>query len=569
MAKDSNRDIDKLIAGDNCMMVIDTPEEKYAVLARYFKHGLEGAQRCVALLEAPCQEGFRDALRDAGVALDDELRNGSILILDNRETFLKGGAFDPDHIIGLIGSMVKSARAEGFSGLCYTGDMSWATEGHENIERLLAYESGYAELFVDKGLTGVCIYQRSSLNRLSLLAVLNYHPLLIQKGSLYQNLFFKGHPHILKRAEEEHELDSFIKGLVDFEELKRHKEATDRRYTSLVSTIPGVVLRLVEDWEVEFVSDYVEELTGYPREAFLKKELKWIDLIVPEDREIFLKECSGLQESECVCSLNYRLKRNDGRVIWVRHSIGSVFKESRFSNTNGVVFDDTARKRAEEELDRLNKELRLLITEVTNIEDRDRKRFSRALQENIGQNLVAAKMGLEGTTETSCGSTECVAAIKQSVKLLDETIKATRYMTVDMYPSLLDDIGLESALEWYSHSVIEPAGLKVSLSIDWSVENFPEEAKRKLFHLIKEALKNTMKYARASRVEVSCRSEGGRLHLHIKDDGVGFDQGSIRPGHGLGLLLMREWALSLGGTLEIHTEPGKGTELRGELPKPE
>ena len=343
--------------------------------------------------------------------------------------------------------------------------------------------------------------------------------------------------------------------------------------------IAGVMFVVIgADQRVVMINRKGSEVLGWETDEMVGKN--WFDNFLPEAHrgevkvvfDALMNGKSDLVEfyenpvltrdgTERLVAWHNRLLRDDEGCVYATLSSGE---------------DITKRKKAEDELrkskdevDILNKELHHILTESSKIEDRERKRYSEILHEVIGQNLVAMKMGLVGPTEKCCPEgTEGGKAIASALAILDETIKATRTVTAELYPSVLDDMGLESAVEWYAHSVLEPHGIKVTRDVDGMVEDLPDEAKRILYRITRESLQNSLKYSGAKCVEISCLPFDGALRLSVKDNGKGFDYEETvrRAKRGIGLLLMREWAVSLDGNLIIESSPGKGTEICLEIP---
>ena len=219
-----------------------------------------------------------------------------------------------------------------------------------------------------------------------------------------------------------------------------------------------------------------------------------------------------------------------------------------------------------EELDIMNKDLNNLSMEMTRVEERERKRFAEVLHEGIGQILVAIKL--------TCSS--CVKApqskknekVSQIVSLIDRAIQSTRSMTAELYPPMLDDLGLDKTVEWYLESTIGFSGIKVSLNIDKSVEDSDDVSKRFIFRIIKECFHNILKHSGASSVELVCKKENDCLKLSVRDNGVGFlyEKAMLKKGSGIGLMFIRDKVKALKGQFNLRSAPGKGTEVLVELP---
>ena len=147
--------------------------------------------------------------------------------------------------------------------------------------------------------------------------------------------------------------------------------------------------------------------------------------------------------------------------------------------------------------------------------------------------------------------------------------RANERLVKELIP-ILDDLGLEPALNWLARSVEESSGMAVVVEVE-PLPALDGELQTLLFRIAQEALTNANKYARASHVKIDLKCLDGHVRLRVRDDGVGFDPGSIpereEPGRaGLGIFGMRERATLLRGTLEIHSAPLKGTEVVAQLP---
>ncbi len=232
----------------------------------------------------------------------------------------------------------------------------------------------------------------------------------------------------------------------------------------------------------------------------------------------------------------------------------------------GVLTDITKRKKAENDLEDLNKALRRLVAEMTSLEERERKSFSETLHEGIGQHLVAIKLAIGGCLQTCDDETK--ELLEEISTMVDDSIKVTRSMTAQLYPSFLDDRHFNEALMWYAKRVMGATGIELFFDIDAETNCLTDEEKKTAFRIIRECFQNTTKYARASRFDVRCKVDESSLILTIKDDGRGFNYDKISENieRGLGLVLMGEWARSVDGHLKIRSQPGNGTEVIFEMP---
>jgi signal transduction histidine kinase len=154
----------------------------------------------------------------------------------------------------------------------------------------------------------------------------------------------------------------------------------------------------------------------------------------------------------------------------------------------------------------------------------------------------------------------------ESVKrLTEEALRSVRNLALLLRPSMLDDLGLESALHWQAKEFSRRCGIPVSVNVHGQVEILPESHRLCLYRVVQEAMTNCGKHADASRISVIVEQQGNRVSMSVHDDGRGFDS-KRRPTHGLGLLGMTERARSLQGSIIVTSQPGRGTLIKLELP---
>ena len=143
-------------------------------------------------------------------------------------------------------------------------------------------------------------------------------------------------------------------------------------------------------------------------------------------------------------------------------------------------------------------------------------------------------------------------------------------ISLNLRPSMLDDLGLEPALRWYTKRQAALAGLQAGLRADPLERRLDPMIETECFRVAQEALTNVVKHAKARTLSVELTRNDEQLHLSVRDDGVGFDVARLREqavrGASLGLLSMEERATLAGGGLQYHSTPGQGTEVHAWFP---
>jgi PAS domain S-box-containing protein len=231
-----------------------------------------------------------------------------------------------------------------------------------------------------------------------------------------------------------------------------------------------------------------------------------------------------------------------------------------------VIDDVTDRRRAAAELERTGHALRRLQASVVEAREEERRRISRELHDELGQRLTALKMEVTGLAERT-GLGEHDERVTGMLTMLDETVAAVRRLASDLRPPMLDDLGLNAAIEWLARDMARRTGIDIRLRLDDSQAPPSGRLATALYRMVQEGLTNAARHARARRIDVSLRRHGDTLVLTVADDGVGLPEGGPVREDAYGLLGMRERAAMLGGTLEITNAEGlSGARLTVRLP---
>jgi two-component system sensor histidine kinase UhpB len=347
---------------------------------------------------------------------------------------------------------------------------------------------------------------------------------------------------------------------------------SEQRYRLLVNSLPAVVYRGYYDGSVDFIDDKVELIGGYPREEFDSRRLKWTDLVVPEDRQLFAEIfLEGLKGSRSFLR-EYRVRRRDGKIVWIQDR-GQIIVDAsgRVDYVSGVFFDITQRQAAKEAQRESERRLRFLTTQLLTAQERERKRISMELHDELGQGLTALKLQIRaiqrglGTEEREL-QVDCA----ELLQYLDGVIDNVRRLSRDLSPAILEDLGLTSALRYLLDEVGKHLKVNPVIEIDGLNDLFPPEAQITIYRIFQECLTNITKHAEAKEVSLLIKEKDGQIAVTLEDDGKGFDVSEVlsrdATRRGLGLAALDERARMLGGTLKIQSRPGAGTRITCNIP---
>lgn len=300
------------------------------------------------------------------------------------------------------------------------------------------------------------------------------------------------------------------------------------------------------------------ELLGYSEEELTNLRVR--DVTHPDDRpqSVALVE-RALHLREAPIEIIKRYVRKDGELVWAllettlkRNEEGEpIHFLSRIDDITGSVRGDPV--------------LRAFSRRVQQIQEQERHRIARELHDQLGQVLSAVRLELGLLAERAGGETQNRAA--RLTQLLDETVSGVRRVSLGLRPPILDELGLESALDWLLNETFGRTELSWrlltpsrELSLDW-------DTRITLFRICQEGINNVLRHAEASQVVVQLEYLENEVRLQVADDGTGVEPRSDPgPPGAMGLLGIRERAVLLGGSVRLRPNSPRGTVLEVVLP---
>ncbi len=346
-------------------------------------------------------------------------------------------------------------------------------------------------------------------------------------------------------------------------ELRIAATAFQSREGMIVTDSDGVILR---------VNRMFTEITGYTAEEAVGRTPRLLQ--------------SGLHDAYFYRRMWRAILATGGwqGEIWDRHKNGalcpiwltiSAVKDDAGAVTHyvGTHSDITERKNAETAMLNLNRELsesrqrvRALAAQNETRLEGERKHIAQEVHDELGQVLTALRMDLSllgmrfGALDPSVN--DKVLDLK---RLVDRAILGVRNVAVNLRPPALD-MGLVPAIEWLCSEFTRQTTIACLFDAGHECVELDEPRAVVVFRIVQESLTNVMRYARASKVEISLASSAGLLDLQVKDNGCGFDLAAAAQRKTFGLLGMRERALALGGRVDIVSAPGMGTVIGVSIP---
>jgi signal transduction histidine kinase len=207
-----------------------------------------------------------------------------------------------------------------------------------------------------------------------------------------------------------------------------------------------------------------------------------------------------------------------------------------------------------------------LYEKVVSAQEDERKRIARELHDDTSQSLAVLVMALD----SALGALKAglPPRLEEAKALAMHTIEEVHRMILDLRPSVLDDLGLQSAIRWYAERHLVSRGLSVRCEFEAEDRRFPAAFETALFRVCQEAMSNIARHAQAETVLIQLSEADGVIRIEIEDDGRGFDPGNVSHAERrhFGLMGIEERVDILGGKVRIDSAPGQGTRIHLEVP---
>ena len=269
-------------------------------------------------------------------------------------------------------------------------------------------------------------------------------------------------------------------------------------------------------------------------------------------------------------------RMGDNTVVLGLRADGSEFPAeasiSQLSEGNGKLYtvilrDVTERTHIEDALKRSRQELRELAAASNSVREQEKSRIARELHDELAQDLTAMKMDLtwlqEHLPKEMPSSSERLTKMQA---MLDATVAATRRISADLRPLMLDDLGLIPAAEWLVQNFMERTGIACDFETSSPNLDLQDPYATAVFRILQESLTNVARHAEATLVHVRLGMENDQIQLTVSDDGRGFSTGDPRKPGSFGLMGLRERAYLLGGDVSIESSQGSGTAIAVTIP---
>lgn len=349
------------------------------------------------------------------------------------------------------------------------------------------------------------------------------------------------------------------------EEALRTSETT---YRTLTESSPDMICLLDGEGRILYINPRAADFLGAHPEALIGKTHS--EFFSAETGTLYLQAVRLVFEKGTPISSDAPecLSRTgtwfDTRMIPILNENGAT------AAVLSICRDITERRRNETALRESERNLRILASQLSLAEERERRRIATGLHDGIGQTLAISKMKLGALASEHANNPSTAAELAQVRAQIDEAIRETRELTEALSPPVLYELGIEGALEWLAEQMARQHSIPVIFRSDRKPKPLDETMRVVLFQAARELVLNAIKHAAPRHVRMHCDSVEGGVVLTVEDDGAGFAltemEERLRRQSGFGLFYIRERMAFLGGKVMIDSRQGGGTRVVLQAP---
>jgi PAS domain S-box-containing protein len=574
-------------------------DDKFLVdaISSFVGSALATGDATVLIATAAHREGVEQVLRERGLEIGQAARQGRFVELDASETlaqFMVDGLPDEDRFRKVIGTTLAQAAAS-VAGerrrIAAFGEMVnilWATGNYEAALRL---EQLWNQLAREHSFSLLCAYPIAGFN--SAKHTDTFLNICAEHSAVFPSESFP------TTSDDNHQLRSVT--LLQQQAVAMQSETallqSEQRFRLFVEAVRDYAIFMLDpEGNISTWNTGAERIKGYKSWEIIGRHFS---VFYPEEdlksrkpwRELEIAAKEGRIEDE-----GWRL-RKDGSRFWANVIITAINDENgRLLGFGKVTRDLTEktftdmelqralenleqevaeRRRAEQRLYRSEQSLRALSLHLLRTQDEERKRIGRDLHDSLGQCLAILKMNLDSLQlALSANQTKALSQVSQCLQLSDEAIREVRTIAYLLYPPMLEELGLKSAIQWYLDGFSNRSNIKISFEVQPDFERLPRPAELAMFRVLQESLTNVHRHSGSEIARIRLFEENGSVILEVEDEGKGLpaamldlNEDDVPSSFGVGLRGMNERLRDLGGMIELKRgRDRKGAIVRAVVP---
>jgi PAS domain S-box-containing protein len=375
--------------------------------------------------------------------------------------------------------------------------------------------------------------------------------------------------------------DEFVKiSPVEYSRLKSAEEY----FNAIFEGSPFIiVINDTEDQKYIACNHFFIELKGLPKEEIIGKTA--IELGFNQDPESDRKMLEILKRDGQIINYEWEFTPQGGQIqsflVWSKvieieekkyalTTLQDITENTKFKNE--LIASESKYKglyqqmlKTLDELRESQVQLRALASHLQEVREEEKISIAREIHDELGHLLTAVKLDLEEIRGNQSGSNLVADKLDPVISVVDSCIDTARKISYDLHPGILDHFGLIPALEWMTGQFTIRTKIRCRFILPEALPDFSKSESIVIFRIFQEIFTNITRHSRANDIEINLKSHEQKILFTILDDGIGFDTSLTAKNPSLGILSMKERALSIGAELSIESEPGKGTIIRLQI----
>jgi PAS domain S-box-containing protein len=527
-------------------------EERFAGELGFAAAGLRGSDHCLVVGDPADNQRLRRLLAERGLDVASLEAGGRLRFL--------AGVPSAEAMLSAVTAAVMAALAAGARVLRLTGTSFWHREGQAPDAEIFALETRLTELVERWPCVILCMHEARALSGvLAHHGVLETHPTLLAPSGVVPSPFFVA----LDRSPEQ-----FAAIATELSQLQREREALRQR-SEVLQTIFDHIPVMVSLYDPVRRRQLLANREWERVLGWTVEEAQRIDMLAeaypdPEEHRRALEFIRQGQRSW----QEFRPRTRSGRIVdtlWSRYTLSD-------GTSIGFGQDITERKRTEERLRQSSEGLRALSERLRSAREQESARIAREVHDEVGQMLTALRLDvawLERQLESPAPpAREALGGkLRTMSQLLDTATDAVHRIIGELRPGILDELGLEAAVEWYVGEFEKRTAISCRLRSSMAGATLPPDYATALFRILQEALTNVARHAGATTVDIRLAVAPEGVTLEVADNGRGIPEDKVSDSRSIGLLGMRERARALGGEVVVRPLAAGGTMVEVNLPR--
>lgn len=338
---------------------------------------------------------------------------------------------------------------------------------------------------------------------------------------------------------------------------------SEENFRAIALNAPDSIYKIDREGKILYVNRSID---GIPQERVMGSSILHY---VNESQRMFLsqtlRECYDRRAQHTVELEGAPI---DGEQRWYLCRIGPVMQGEEIESLVFIASNITDRVLADRETSELNRKLQTLARHLEKVREEEKEKIAIEIHDQLGQELTGTKLALfwiKQQLSIDLDQIDLEAVLQRVDHLLElttTTIETVRRIAHELRPVVLDNMGLVAALEWHVNNHNKSGGVECSFHNDVEELSFDKDFSSAIFRISQEALTNINRHSGATKAWIDFIVEDNELLLQIRDNGQGMDVSKAATSNSLGLFGIRERIRGWNGSLELESEPGKGSKVR-------